>query len=507
MATSNISRTDVINQTAGLSQLQSVLGLTQNVGSSSGRDFSSDTMPIPASTSPLYAPAPNAPFPSQGNCSNHNIETAINIMAGKGNTFKTIQQLQTSIGAAKQPCLFEGAYIFGGSGCADEVFNGICSFHWKMMNIRIAICENYTAINDTAKNFSHYEMMVDKPIEDRSLTPIFPYINKDTTMYDVLLGFKYATERGLEETKKNEGTAMAYALYYMINSSCRFDWMLRSQHWIDSMTTYLMSCLLYNDKLIKQGLIPPAMMVNYITSNQQKQNSVLHRFFHKTMIIRSISLPYHAPESIEATGMVLSKRDLMSRTPLQRGDNVQPMDVGGTATCANNANASSTNDETRKDPPTQTPPSGSQYQAEQGATLMPYYLFNIFNAPILLGMRASSFAMGRCAFAMNPNVCIFKINFQNANNDAQSARVFAMEGPIMYGVSETRSSRQLPYMNKLPRLTNSCVALLAASTNMECQEDRIFAAQTAKYHKYEVQTVNTTNKFRLTEITDAGRYM
>src|SRR5436190_4823348 len=503
MASTNISRTDLSSQSSAIGQLQTVLGLSPNLASSSRREFSGDTMPVPASSSPLYAPTPNAPFPSQGNCSNHNIETAINIMAGKGNTFKTIQQLQASVTTAKQPCLFEGAYIFGGSGCAEEVFNGICSFHWKMMNIRIAICENYTAINDAAKNFSHYEMMVDKPIEDRSLTPIFPYINKDTTMYDVILGFKYATERGLEETKKNEGTAMAYALYYMINSSCRFDWMLRSQHWIDSMTTYLMSCLLYNDKLIKQGLIPPEMLVNYIATNQQKPNSVLHRFFHKTMLVRSITLPYQAPESIEALGMVLSKRDLMSRTALQRNDQQPPptMDVDTNEGTTNTNNSCGTTDNAH---PSAKP--APQYQSETGATLIPYYLFNIFNAPIILGMRASSFAMGRSAFAFNPNVCIFKINFQNTNNTSHTARVFAMEGPIMYGVSETRSTRQLPYMNKLPRLTNSCIALLAASTNMECQEDRIFAAQTAKYHKYEVQTVNTANKFRLTEITDAGRY-
>lgn len=498
MSQTTASRTDVLSQVATSQQVRladSIAGLSNDVRSNTRRDLSFETMPIPVSTSPLYAPAPNAPFPSsQGSCSNHNIETAINIMATKGTQFKNIQQIQNFVMSTKQPCLFEGAYIFGGSGCSNEVFNGVCTFHWKMMNIRIGICENYTALNDTARNFSHYEMLVDKIVEDRSLTPFFPYINKDTTMYDVLLGFNYATVRGLQETKRNEGAAMAYALYYMINSSCRFDWMIKSQSWIDSMTTYLMACVLYNDKLVKQGLIPPEMLANYI-ADHQRPNTVLHRFFQKNVLIRTINLPYQAPDSIEAMNMVLSKRELVTRTVLQRRDAQQnespsePMEVGegsnnGTADSGPNAQA----------------------QAER-AKLLPYYNFNIFNAPILLGMRASTFVMGRGVLANNPNVSIFNIRFKNVNNVAHTARVFAMEGPIMYGVSETKPTRQLPYMNIMPRLTNSYVATLAGNTNIEPQEDRIFAGQTAKYVKYEVQTVNTANKFRLTEITDAGRYL
>lgn len=497
MDSTTVSRTATSTQAATDQSrvAENIANLSQSLGQNRRRDFA-DAMPIPASSSPLYAPTPNAPFPSQGSCGNHNIETAINIMSGKGVIYKTIQQIQSAVMTSKQPCLFEGAYIFGGSGCSNEVFNGICSFHWKMMNIRIGVCENYTALNDAAKNFTHYEMMVDKIIEDRSLTPFFPYINKDTTMYDVLLGFNYATVRGLEETKKNEGAAMAYALYYMINSSCRFDWMIKSQHWIDSMTTYLMSCVLYNDKLVKQGLIPQEMLVNYMTNDKHRTNTILHRFFHKNVLIRNIKLPYQAPDSIEAIGMVLSKRDLVTRTSLQRTDQQQQP---GSVTQQMDVDRPSGSSSSSAPAP--------QTRSETEASLMPYYLFNIFNAPILLGMRASTFVMGRGVLANNPNVSIFNIEFQNANNQTHTTRVFAMEGPIMYGVAESKPTRQLPYMNSLPRLTNSYVATLAANTNMEPQEDRIFAGQTAKYVKYEVETVNTTNQFRLTDITDAGRYL
>lgn len=499
MAYTSTSRTDILSQ-AGDQQgrlASGIAGLAQGVRATTRRDFTFETMPIPASSSPLYAPAPNAPFPSQGSCSNHNIETAINIMANKGSLFKNIQQIQTSVMSTKQPCLFEGAYIFGGSGCSDEVFNGICTFHWKMMNIRIGICENYTALNDSARNFSHYEMMVDKIIEDRSLTPFFPYINKDTTMYDVLLGFNYATVRGLQETKKNEGAAMAYALYYMINCSCRFDWMLKSQSWIDSMTTYLMACVLYNDKLVKQGLIPPEMLVNYVAQHQ-RTNTVLHRFFQKNILIRTVKLPYQAPDSVEAMNMVLSKRDLVTRTILQRRHE-------GSGEVNDDDRTGEGDHEMTDDG---SGGSGDQAKTEQ-AKLIPYLNFNIFNAPIILGMRASTFVMGRGVLANNPNVSLFNIEFKSGENanEIHTARVFAMEGPIMYGVSESRPSRQLPYMNLMPRLTNSYVATLAGNTNMEPQEDRIFAGQTAKYLKYEVQTVNTNNKFRLTEITDSGRYL
>lgn len=497
MAATSVSHTDILSQVSSDQQARlagNITNLSHGVGRSNARrEFSTDTMPIPVSTNPLYAPAPNAPFPSQGSCSNHNIETAINIMAAKGTTFKNIQQIQTHVMTTKQPCLFEGAYIFGGSGCSNEVFNGICTFHWKMMNVRIGICENYTALNDTAKNFSHYEMMVDKIIEDRSLTPFFPYINRDTTMYDVLLGFNYATVRGLQETKKNEGAAMAYALYYMINSSCRFDWMVKSQAWIDSMTTYLMACVLYNDKLVKQGLIPPEMLVNYI-AEQQRPNTILHRFFQKNVLIRSVNLPYQAPDSIEAMNLVMSKRDLVTRTALQRKDKPQTNTVPETMEIEG-GNTDSTNGAPNQ-----------QIQEEQ-AKLIPYYNFNIFNAPIILGMRSSTFVMGRGVLANNPNVSIFNIHFKNVDNAIHTARVFAMEGPIMYGVSEYKPTRQLPYMNLMPRLTNSYVATLAGNTNIEPQEDRIFAGQAAKYVKYEVQTVNTANKFRLTDITDAGRYL
>lgn len=404
-------------------------------------------------------------------------------MANSGVTVKNMSQIQEAAMVVKQPCLFEGAYIFGGSGCSNEVFNGVCSFHWKMMNIRIGVCENYTALNDTAKNFVHYEMMVDKVIEDRSLTPIFPYINKDTTMYDVLLGFNYATVRGLEETKKNEGAAMAYALYYMINSACRFDWMVKAQHWIDSMSMYLMAFVLYNDKLTSQGLIASELLATHWTDKQKKLNSVLCRFFQKNVLVRAIELPYAAPESVESLDSLLSKRDLVASTFLQR--------AGGGERCTN-----------------ASPDDSTECQRETAARFVPYYDFNIFNAPLLLGLRASTFVMGRAVLAVNPNLSIFDISFRNNGNDTRTAKVFAIEGPIMYGVSETKSSRQLPYMSMLPRLTNSYVATLAATTNIEPQEDRIFAGQTAKYHKYEVNTLNTTgNKFRLAEITDAGHYL
>lgn len=504
MAAASASRTDIVSQVAGDQQsllASNIAGLSQGVTSNTRRDLSFETMPIPVSSSPLYAPTPNAPFPTEGRCSNHNIETAINIMAAKGTNFKNVQQIQTSVMSTRQPCLFEGAYIFGGSSCSNEVFNGVCTFHWKMMNIRIGVCENYTALNDSAKNFTHYEMMVDKIIEDRSLTPFFPYINKDTTMYDVLLGFNYATVRGLQETKKNEGAAMAYALYYMINSSCRFDWMIKSQSWIDSMTTYLMACVLYNDKLVKQGLIPPEMLVNYIAEHQRKP-TVLNRFFQKNILIRSIQLPYQAPDSVEAMNMVLSKRDLVSRTTLQRADinsgRSEPME---TQTEGQDGSSGSGGGGGGDDGGAGGSRNGPQ------AKLVPYFNFNIFNSPILLGMRASTFVMGRGVLANNPNVGIYNIQFQNKDNTTHTSRVFAMEGPIMYGVSENKSTRQLPYMNLMPRLTNSYVATIAGTTNMEPQEDRIFASQTAKYLKYEVRTVNTANKFRLTDITDAGRYL
>lgn len=491
-------------------------GLSNSIQvSGSRRDHNTtaaEPMALPASSSPLYAPTPSAPLRmSQGACGNHNIETAINIMANSGITIKNMAQIQEAAMAVKQPCLFEGAYIFGGSGCSNEVFNGVCSFHWKMMNIRVGVCENYTALNDAARNFVHYEMMVDKIVEDRSLTPIFPYINKDTTMYDVLLGFNYATVRGLEETKKNEGAAMAYALYYMVNSGCRFDWMVKAQHWIDSMSMYLMACVLYNDKLTNQRLIPNELLASYLTNNRQRPNSVLHRFFQKNVLVRNIELPYQAPESVESIDRVLTKRDVVSRTFLKRNDAATAAG-GGSNSCGENSRPAA-------DPPAGGggggvggggPSTADGCQRETAATFVPYYNFNIFNAPLLLALRASTFVMGRAVLATNPNVSVFNINFQN-NDGAEgrrTARVFAIEGPVMYGVSENRSSRQLPYMNLLPRLTNSYVASLAATTNIEPQEDRIFAAQTAKYHKYEVNTLNTKmNKFRLTNITDAGQYL
>jgi hypothetical protein len=300
-------------------------------------------------------------------------------------------------------------------------------------------------------------------------------------MYDVLLGFNYATVRGMEETKKNEGAAMAYALYYMVNPNCRFEYMVKSQAWINSMSMYMMAFVLYNEKMIKHTTFPQEVLANYLQEHKRNPNTVLHRFFQKLVLVRDMKLPFAAPVSVDAQNMELTKRDLVTRTVLQRRQQQDPA----------------------ADPNADSP------EVANSATLIPYYSFNIFNAPLLLGMRASTFVMGRTSLANNPNVCIFNLEFQKGDatgdNSPHTASVFAIEGPVMYGVSEAKPLRQLPFMNTLPRLTNAYVVSLAATTNMEPQEDRIFAAKTAKYRKYTVEAAATPNKFRLTEITDAGR--
>lgn len=425
-----------------------------------------DTLPDPGER--LYAAARGVTNDTDGDvmCPFHTIETSINMMAHQLRSYKNLDQIQLLTNRLRQPCLFGGAVQFGGSECSDEVFNCVCTFHWKMMNLRPAVCEGYTIANDKAKDFRHYELLIDNDTDKRTFTPIFPYIDRSTTMYDLLFGFSYATEYGLQHTKKNEGAAMAYALYYMVNPHCRNKWSCVSSHWAEAMTSQLMAFLAYNDVLFKSGYITPnAQTVRRLANGAE---SILRPFYTKNVVIRNMDLPYGPPENTVAAGT-------LNRSQLGRFDAIRPSGEGA-----------------------RTPAREADGDAGE---MKSYHSMSIFMAPLIMGLRPSTFALDRTYMATNPNISVFRLKFQND----QRVKVFAIEGPVMYGVTDSPSARVLPFHGKLPRVSMAYVASLAAVTNLEPHADRIFASETAKNVTYTVDSTAGARHFRMVDVgADAG---
>lgn len=394
---------------------------------------------------------------TQENCSFHNIEKAINIAYNKKKPYsKSLKTIQLTAMKNKQPCLFDMAHIFGGSECSAINFNGLCTFHWSMLNLTVSLCDGYNSVLQQNVKFQHYEMLVERVIPERSFIPIFPYIDEKTEVFDLIFGFMYATTRGLETTKKNEGVAMAYTLYYMINSNCRYDWLMRSAYWIDSMTTYLMSSIVYNEKLIRSGLVHNnindlEMARPQFTDKGNTYTSVLQRFFVKDIAIKKLKINTNKPIMNNLDGRTINSNRLASlASPLQNDD----MDI---------------------DVPIESQTENNVDEWEY----LQYYKMSIFVAPIILSLRPSTFIFDNGEYASPPLISIFDMTFR----DDKNVKAFAMQGPILYGVSDIKTNRGLPFTNNLPVCTQSYVATLASSSNIEPQEDRIFASSTAKQVK------------------------
>lgn len=395
---------------------------------------------------------------TQENCSFHNIEKAINIAYNKKKPYsKSLKTIQLTVMKNKQPCLFDMAHIFGGSECSSINFNGLCTFHWSMLNLTVSLCDGYNSVLQQNVKFQHYEMLIEKVIPERSFIPIFPYIDEKTEVFDLIFGFMYATTKGLETTKKNEGVAMAYTLYYMINSNCRYDWLMRSAYWIDSMTTYLMSSIVYNEKLIRSGLVHNN--INDLEMSRpefiDKGNvypSVLQRFFVKDIAIKKININTNKPIMNNLDGKTINTNRLASVAPPLQSDSMD----------------------------TDAPIESSQINnyIDEWEYLQ-YYKMSIFVAPIILSLRPSTYIFDNGEYASPPLISLFDMTFK----DNKNVRAFAIQGPILYGVSDIKTNRGLPFTNNLPICTQSYVATLASSSNIEPQEDRIFASSTAKQVK------------------------
>lgn len=395
---------------------------------------------------------------TQENCSFHNIEKAINIAYNKKKPYsKSLKTIQLTVMKNKQPCLFDMAHIFGGSECSSINFNGLCTFHWSMLNLTVSLCDGYNSVLQQNVKFQHYEMLIEKVIPERSFIPIFPYIDEKTEVFDLIFGFMYATTKGLETTKKNEGVAMAYTLYYMINSNCRYDWLMRSAYWIDSMTTYLMSSIVYNEKLIRSGLVHNSINDMEMSRPEfiDKGNiypSVLQRFFVKDIASKKININTNKPIMNKLDGKTINTNRLASVTPPLQSDS---MDI---------------------DAPIESSQINNSIDEWE---YIPYYKMSIFVAPIILSLRPSTYIFDNGEYASPPLISLFDMTFK----DNKNVRAFAIQGPVLYGVSDIKTNRGLPFTNNLPICTQTYVATLASSSNIEPQEDRIFASSTAKQVK------------------------
>src|SRR5436190_4731407 len=433
------------------------------------------SLPSPNSHSPIgnrgsVPPAEENSSPSQQSnvlCNSYDIEYAINKRYRYNyGCHKNLKTLQQTIGEKKRPCLFDAARIFGGSECSAEVFNGICSFHWSMMNIRIGICEQYNTNKKTDGTFQHYEMLVDVPIPDRALIPIFPNVTHQTTMFDLMFGFSYATNRGLMTTRINEGAAMAYALYYMLDNHCYVEFLARSTYWIQNMTEYLMAFPFYNDEMAKEVF---ASRLPVEQNGVGEPRSVLKSIFTKNIYIQDLQFNVDRPKIELPPGIVetLSQKD----TRLVR--DMPPLSGSG------NQDASSAAD---------VLPAAPRVHRS-----MSYKKFHIFTAPLVLSLRPSSYVTDIFVYGAPPVVGVFNISFKDTREQDGSEHssaghsVFAIQGPIQYGVAMSRGSRNLPFCNDMPVCTQAYVATLGSVSNVDVNEDRIFAGELARFADFTIK--------------------
>lgn len=387
-----------------------------------------------------------------GLCNFHNLEYAVN-QRYRYNTacHKNLKTLQQSIGEKKRPCLFDAARIFGGSECSHEVYNGVCSFHWSMMNLRVGVCEQYNTHDNIEGCFQHYDMLVDVAIPDRALIPIFPDICSQTSMWDLMFGFTYATNRGLLTTKVNEGAAMAYALYYMMDNHCYVEFLARSTYWVQNMTEYLMAFVFYNDELQKDMYAS-----RFPVEQNTDTTTVLKNLFTKNVYVQDMIFDVARPSIQIPDGVQLTERDsqMVRNMPPMSTDNTDTLETVTTARANHRSK--------------------------------PYKKFHIFVAPLILSLRPSSYVTDLFLYGAPPVVGVFNIRF-NDTTAGGGHSVFAIQGPIQYGVSMSRGQRSLPFTNNnMPVCTQAYVATLGAVSNIDVTEDRIFASELASYADFTI---------------------
>ncbi|KAG8270306.1 hypothetical protein J6590_097970 [Homalodisca vitripennis] len=397
--------------------------------------------------------------PSNGLCNFHKTEYAINQRYRYNSAYhKSLRTLQQTIGEKKRPCLFDAARIFGGSQCSQEVFNGICSFHWSMLNLRVGVCERYNTHARTDGTFQHYEMLVDVAIPDRALVPIFPNVNDRTSIWDLMFGFTYATNRGLLTTKINEGAAMAYALFYMMDNRCYVEFLARSTYWVQNMTEYLMAFVFYNDELSKDVYASRFPDVTCDANNVHAQ-SVLKNIFTKNVYTQDLSFDIDIPKIELPTGM-----DLLHEKDAHLVSNMPPLSNGAAGL--------------------QTAPAVlSKHDS------VDYKTFHIFTAPLILSLRPSSYVNDMFLYAAPPVVGVFNMKFRGSPQPGHS--VFAIQGPVQYGVTLARGNRNLPFAADMPVCTQAYVATLGSSSNVDVNEDRIFAAELARFADFTIPDSDT----------------
>lgn len=407
--------------------------------------------------------------PPNGLCNFHNTEYAINSRYRYNSScHKNLRTLQQTIGEKKRPCLFDAARIFGGTECDHAVFNGICSFHWSMLNLRVGVCEQYNTHLKSDGTFQHYEMLVDVAIPDRALVPIFPNLNSYTSLWDLMFGFTYATNRGLLTTKINEGAAMAYALYYMMDHHCYVEFLARSTYWIQNMTEYLMAYIFYNDELLKDVYASqfPVQRDADDPNGTQARSFVLKDIYTKNVYIQDVSFEIDFPKIQLPVGMesLLNEKDahMVRNLPPLSNDSESTSDLQIVSGGRNNHRS------------------------------MKYKQFHIFVAPLILSLRSSSYVNDMFLYGAPPVIGVFNMRFKNSTmpntNEQEYAghSVFAIQGPIQYGVAMSRGNRNLPFASEMPVCTQSYVATLGSVSNMDVNEDRIFASELARFADFTI---------------------
>lgn len=395
-----------------------------------------------------------------GPCNFHDMEYAVNQRYRYNtNCHKNLKTLQQTIGEKKRPCLFDAARIFGGSECTQEVFNGICSFHWSMLNLRVGVCEQYNTNNKSNGSFQHYEMLVDVSIPDRALVPIFPNISSSTSMWDLMFGFTYATNRGLAVTKLNEGAAMAYALYYMMDNHCYVEFLARSTYWVQNMTEYLMAFVFYNDELLKD-VYASRFPVEQDATNTMR--TVLKNMFTKNVYVQDLTFNVDRPKIHLPAGMA----DGLSEKDSRIVRNLPPLSNDGVTSNADTVETSSPRTDHRS---------------------ISYKHFHIFVAPLILSLRSSSYVSDIFTYAAPPVIGAFNIRFKDSSPELKNGHsVFAIQGPIQYGTAVTRGDRRLPFTSDMPVCTQAYVATLGGVSNIDVNEDRIFGSELARFADFSI---------------------
>lgn len=425
-------------------------------------------MPEPSDTSPLTrsneatdnadTSETEARTPGGGVCNFHDTQYAINKRYRYNSTcHKKLRTLQQSISEKKRPCLFDAARIFGGTECSKEVFNGICSFHWSMMNLRVGVCEQYNTHQKFDGTFQHYEMLVDVAIPDRALVPIFPNISTNTSMWDLMFGFTYATNRGLLTTKINEGAAMAYALYYMMDNHCYVEFLARSTYWVQNMTEYLMAYVFYNDELMKDVYGSRFPLDNDAVSPESVR-SVLKNIFTKNVYVQTVTFDTDYPKILLPEGVKLNEKDA------KMVKNLPPLSSGP---ANNTASVRSLGDRVSH-------------------VSRSYKDFHIFVSPLILSLRPSTYVTDMFLYGAPPVVGVFNIKFKDSQPNSTGHSVFAMQGPIQYGVALSRGNRNLPFLAELPVCTQAYVATLGGVSNIDVNEDRIFGSELARFADFTI---------------------